>query len=406
MAAFEYIALNPRGKEEKGIIEADSIKQVRQLLRDKQLAPLTVTATKERSSDTQPRFSLQLGKRISAHQLALITRQLATLIQAGMPIEEVLKAVADQNDQRKIKAIILSVRSRVLEGYSLANSMADFPQVFPNLYRATVSAGEQSGHLNLVLNRLADYTEDRKKSRQKIQLALVYPIILLCASLLIVGFLLGYVVPDIVKVFINSKQQLPALTEVIIAASDWVKSSWYYVAIVGVLTWMGYRYAMHHDSFKKRVHQFWLKLPVMGKLLLNMETARFISTLSILVRSGVPLVDALHIAVEVIDNLSIKHQVKDTALWVSEGNSLRKALERTNVFPPMILHMVASGESSGELDDMLGRAAENQQQEVEGFVAMLVGLFEPMMLLFMGAIVLVIVLAVLLPILNLNALVV
>ncbi|MBU2712201.1 type II secretion system inner membrane protein GspF [Zooshikella harenae] len=406
MAAFEYIALNPRGKEEKGIIEADSIKQVRQLLRDKQLAPLTVSTTKDRSSDTQPRFSLQVGKRISAHQLALITRQLATLIQAGMPIEEVLKAVADQNDQRKIKAIILSVRSRVLEGYSLANSMADFPQVFPNLYRATVSAGEQSGHLNLVLNRLADYTEDRKKSRQKIQLALVYPIILLCASLLIVGFLLGYVVPDIVKVFINSKQQLPVLTEVIIAASDWVKSSWYYVAIIGVLTWMGYRYGMRNDSFKKRVHRFWLKLPVMGKLLLNMETARFISTLSILVRSGVPLVDALHIAVEVIDNLSIKHQVKDTALWVSEGNSLRKALERTNVFPPMILHMVASGESSGELDDMLGRAAENQQQEVEGFVAMLVGLFEPMMLLFMGAVVLVIVLAVLLPILNLNALVV
>ncbi|MDE1463849.1 type II secretion system inner membrane protein GspF [Spartinivicinus poritis] len=406
MAAFEYIALTQAGKEQKGVIEGDSIKQVRQLLRDKQLAPMQVTPAKGKAqSSSSVGFSVQRSHRISVHELALFTRQLATLIQAGMPLEECLRAVGEQSGKNKIKSMVMSVRAKVLEGYSLADSLAEYPNVFPKLYRATVSAGEHAGHLNLVLTRLADYTEARHKSRQKIKMALMYPIILLTASLLIVGFLLGYVVPDIVKVFINSNQELPGLTQVIIAASDMVKASWHIILLVVITLVIGVKQGMKFDGFRYKVHRFNLMLPLIGNLTKNTETARFISTLSILSKSGVPLVDGLRIAVEVVSNEVLKAKVSNTAQVVSEGASLRAALEQTGIFAPMVVHMVASGESSGELDEMLARAAENQEQELEGFVTMLVGLFEPFMLLFMGAVVLIIVLAVLLPILNLNQLV-
>lgn len=405
MAAFEYIALTQTGKEQKGVIEGDSIKQVRQSLRDKQLAPMQVTPAKNKSQSSGGGFSVQRSHRISVHELALFTRQLATLIQAGMPLEECLRAVGEQSGKNKIKAMVMSVRAKVLEGFSLADSFAEYPNVFPKLYRATIAAGEHAGHLDLVLNRLADYTESRHKSRQKIKMAMMYPIILLSASLIIVGFLLGYVVPDIVKVFINSNQALPLLTEIIIAASDGVKASWHFILLTVILLVVGVKQGMRFNGFRYKVHRFILMLPLMGNLTKNTETARFISTLSILSKSGVPLVDGLRIAVEVVSNEVLKSKVGNTAQVVSEGASLRAALEQTGIFAPMVVHMVASGESSGELDEMLARAADNQEQELEGFVTMLVGLFEPFMLLFMGAVVLVIVLAVLLPILNLNQLV-
>lgn len=404
MAAFEYIALDARGRQQKGVLEADSARQVRQLLRERQLAPLEVKATRTREQAVGgQRFGFARG--LSARDLALVTRQLATLVQAALPIEEALRAAAAQSTSSRIQSMLLAVRAKVLEGHSLAGSLREFPAAFPELYRATVSAGEHAGHLGPVLEQLADYTEQRQQSRQKIQLALLYPVILMCASLGIVGFLLGFVVPDVVRVFIDSGQTLPLLTRGLIALSDLVKH-WGWLAILLLVAGItAIRLALRQEGARQRWHGILLRVPLVGRLVRATDTARFASTLAILTRSGVPLVEALGIAAEVIANRVIRAEVVLAAQKVREGGSLTRALEQTGQFPPMMLHMVASGERSGELDQMLARTARNQESDLAAQIALLVGLFEPFMLVFMGAVVLVIVLAILLPILSLNQLV-
>lgn len=401
MAAFEYTALDKRGRQQKGVLEADSARQVRQLLREQQLAPLAVKAT--RSGD-QVRRNSHLGG-LSVRNLALVTRQLATLIQAGLPVEEALRATAAHSISNRTQGMVLAVRSRVLEGHSLAEGLKEYPGAFPDLYRATVAAGEQAGHLGLVLEQLADYTEQRQQSRQKMQLALLYPVILMCASLLIVGFLLGYVVPDVVKVFIDSGQTLPLLTRGLIAMSDWVKAWGLLALVAAVLVVLALCTALRDESFKLRWHRFVLRIPLIGRLGRAIDCAHFASTLAILTRSGVPLVEALAIAGEVIGNRGIRADVLVAAQKVREGGSLTRSLEASGQFPPMMLHMIASGERSGELDQMLARTAKNQESDLGAQIALLVGLFEPFMLVLMGAVVLVIVLAILLPILSLNQMV-
>ena len=404
MAAFEYLALDPKGRQQKGVLEADSARQVRQLLRDRQLAPLEVKATRTReNSGAAGHFSLSRG--LGASDLALLTRQLATLVQAALPIEEALRAAAAQARSPRIQGMLLAVRARVLEGHDLASSLKEFPSAFPDLYRATVAAGEHAGHLGPVLEQLADYTEQRQQSRQKIQLALLYPLILMVASLLIVGFLLGYVVPDVVRVFVDSGQTLPALTQGLITLSDWVKNWGWLALLLALGGGFGLRWALRDESLKKRWHGFLLRLPLAGRLMRATDCARFASTLAILTRSGVPLVEALAIAAQVIGNRVIQGEVVVAAQKVREGGSLTRALEASGQFPPMMLHMIASGERSGELDQMLARTARNQENDLSAQVALLVGLFEPFMLVFMGAVVLVIVLAILMPILSLNQLV-
>lgn len=404
MAAFEYIALDARGRQQKGVLEADSARQVRQWLRERQLAPLEVKATRTREQAVGgQRFGFARG--LSARDLALVTRQLATLVQAALPIEEALRAAAAQSTSSRIQSMLLAVRAKVLEGHSLAGSLREFPAAFPELYRATVSAGEHAGHLGPVLEQLADYTEQRQQSRQKIQLALLYPVILMCASLGIVGFLLGFVVPDVVRVFIDSGQTLPLLTRGLIALSDLVKH-WGWLAILLLVAGItAIRLALRQEAARHRWHGILLRVPLVGRLVRATDTARFASTLAILTRSGVPLVEALGIAAEVIANRVIRAEVVLAAQKVREGGSLTRALEQTGQFPPMMLHMVASGERSGELDQMLARTARNQESDLAAQIALLVGLFEPFMLVFMGAVVLVIVLAILLPILSLNQLV-
>lgn len=404
MAAFEYIALDARGRQQKGVLEADSARQVRQLLRERQLAPLEVKATRTREQAVGgQRFGFARG--LSARDLALVTRQLATLVQAALPIEEALRAAAAQSTSSRIQSMLLAVRAKVLEGHSLAGSLREFPAAFPELYRATVSAGEHAGHLGPVLEQLADYTEQRQQSRQKIQLALLYPVILMCASLGIVGFLLGFVVPDVVRVFIDSGQTLPLLTRGLITLSDLVKH-WGWLAILLLVAGItATRLALRQEAARQRWHGILLRVPLVGRLVRATDTARFASTLAILTRSGVPLVEALGIAAEVIANRVIRAEVVLAAQKVREGGSLTRALEQTGQFPPMMLHMVASGERSGELDQMLARTARNQESDLAAQIALLVGLFEPFMLVFMGAVVLVIVLAILLPILSLNQLV-
>lgn len=405
MAAFEYIALNPKGREEKGVLEADSSRQVRQILRDKGMAPLSVVVTKEsKASDASP-FGDLFKPSLSVRALSLVTRQLATLIAAGLPVEEALLAVSRQSEDQKTQSMLFSVRSKVMEGYSLANSLAEYPKAFPNLYRATVAAGESAGHLDLVLNRLADFTESQQEARSRIQQAMVYPVILFLLTIAILAGLLGYVVPDIVKVFADTGQDLPALTLMIISASEFVQDYGVFVIILLVILGIGLQRALKVPSIKLSWDQRMLHLPLVAKMSRGMNTAQFASTLSILSSSGVPLVDAMRIAGKVLSNSFLQQKVAEATVKVSEGASLNGALEQSGYFPPMMLHMIASGESSGELDDMLARVAKSMQQDVELLLGVLLSLFGPFMLLLMGGAVFVIVMAILLPIINLNQLV-
>lgn len=401
MAAFEFKALDLNGKQKKGLIEADSSRQIRQQLRDKGWTPLSVEQTAEKHKSSTTGFKRK-GSGLGAKELALITRQLATLVQSGIPLEEALSAVSQQSEKSKIRSIMLAVRAKVLEGYTLADSLAEFPNAFPDLYRSTVAAGEHAGHLDLVLNRLADYTEARQLAKQKIQLAAIYPVILSVVAISIVVFLLSYVVPDIIKVFVNNGQELPPLTNALLAVSDFLVSYGVYLFVFLVSMGALFQFFMKKEPFRLAVHKKYLEMPFLKKLSRGTNAARFASTLSILNSSGVPLVEAMRISGEVLSNDFLKTRIKEAAQSVSEGASLQTALEQSGYFPPMMLHMIASGESSGELDQMLERTAKNQETELEGLISTVVGLFEPLMLLFMGGVVLIIVLAIMLPILNMS----
>lgn len=400
MAAFEYVALNDKGKQKKGVLEADSPRQVRQQLREKNWMPLSVEVTSSKSSNAN--FAQLFQRSISTADLALLTRQLATLIGAGLPIEEALKATSEQTEKKRIKSMILDIRSKVLEGHSLANALNDFSYAFPTLYRATVSAGEHAGHLDTVLNRLADYMERSQVNQQKVKLAAVYPIILCIVAVGIVVGLLTYVVPDIVEVFVKNGQELPPLTQFMISASDFLKNHGPLLFIVLIAGGAAFSWGLKKPKFKLRFHQFLLKLPFLGKMIKGFNTSRFISTLAILNSSGVPLVEAMKIAGQVVANLPIQAKLKIASQQVTEGGSLQSALNETNVFTPMMLHMIASGETSGELDSMLEKTATNQENDLQNTVATLVSMFEPIMLLVMGGVVVLIVIAIMLPILNMN----
>lgn len=402
MPAFDYQAQDRNGRKVRGSQEAESPKQARQLLRERGLMPTHLQAAKGAKNSTN-RFTS--SARLSASELALVTRQLSTLIQASLPLEEALQAVAAQSEQRRVSSLLLSVRSRVLEGYPLASALGGFPRVFPELYRATVAAGERSGHLDQVLEQLADYTEARQLSRQRIQLALVYPMILMFASLAIVGLLLAYVVPDVVKIFVDSGQPLPMLTLGLIALSDGLRGYglWLFLLIFAVVA--GIRAALRQPAMRLRWHALLLRAPLLGGVLRATEAARFASTLAILGKSAVPLVDALEIAAAVIANQTVRARMSDVARSVREGGTLARALERSGDIPPMMLHMIASGERAGELDSMLARAAEQQEKTLAARITLAVSLFEPFMLVVMGGVVLLIVLAILMPILSLNQLV-
>jgi general secretion pathway protein F len=402
MAAFEYQALDTKGKQHKGVLEADSSRQIRQQLRDKGWMPLSVNSVSEKQSKAGLFSFLSRGPSLSTADLALITRQLATLIAAGLPIDESLKAVSEQSEKQVVKSMVLSIRAKVLEGHTMANALKEFPRAFPHLYRATVSAGEHAGHLDSVLNKLADYTESQQAAQTKIKLAAMYPIILCIVAVGIVVGLLTYVVPDIVEVFVRNGQDLPALTQLMLDISHLITHYGLYIAIAFGLAVSSFLYAMRNEKFKYRYHQFLLTAPGIKSFTKSANTARYISTLAILTSSGVPLVEAMRIASQVVENLPIQMGVKDATIQVSEGGSLSRALTATGHFSPMMLHMIASGESSGELDDMLARTSAQQQASLEATIEALVKMFEPLMLLTMGAIVATIVTAIMLPILELQ----
>ena len=409
MPAYEFEALDQAGRSNKGIVEGDSARQVRQILRDRSLAPLRVDLT---SAANQRNFSKAgasfdvFGSRLSVSERALVTRQLATLIAAGLSVEESLLAVSKQTESPRTQRMLVTVRAKVMEGYSFARSLQEYPKAFPELYRATVEAGESAGHLEQVLNQLADFSEAQYESGLRIQQAMIYPVILLILTVAILGGLLGYVVPDIVEVFADTGQALPALTQMIIGASDFVMSYGIFVVALVILAVMGFKRLLGVPAFRLKFDQKMLHLPIVAKMARGRNTAQFASTLSILSSSGVPLVEAMQISSGVVSNTWLRLQVKEATVKVREGSSLQSALEQSGYFPPMMLYMIASGESSGELDQMLSRVAKHMQQDVEVLLATLLSLIGPLMLVLMGGAVFTIVMAILLPIINLNQLVV
>jgi len=403
MPAFEYTALNPTGREVRGVLEGDTPRQVRQQLREGGLTPLDVEEVRSREGRRVRMPGLSRG--IGAMDLALLTRQLATLVRSGLPIEESLGTVARQSEKPRIRSMLMAVRTRVMEGHSLARGLGDFPHVFPDIYRTTVEAGEQSGHLDVVLERLADYTENRQQMRQKIQLALFYPAILTTMALLVTVALLTYVVPEVVQVFQGIGQELPWLTRTLIAVSDGLREYGVLILIALVLAGVGWGWLMKRPGPKAGWHRVLLRMPLAGRMVRGMNTARFARTLSILSASGVSVLEALRISAQVVASLPMRAAIETVAQRVREGSGIGNALERTGYFPPITVHLIKSGESSGSLDSMLERAAVNQERELEARIGMIMGILEPVLILAMGLIVLVIVLAILLPIFELNQLV-
>ena len=403
MGAYEYSALNAKGAEKKGILEGESSRQIRQQLREQELTPLRVVEVAQKEKQRQTRQHFTRGVSVTA--LALMTRQLATLVRSGTPLADALTTVARQTDKPRLKSILLAVRAQVLEGHSLADALGQFPHVFDGLYIATVSAGEQSGHLDLVLERLADYTEIRQQTRQRVQLALLYPIILTVMAIAVVTALLAFVVPEVVKVFENTGQSLPWLTRALIASSDFLNNYFLLILIVIVIAVWVFTRLLKNIEFRTRVHRYLLRLPIVGTLIRGMNTARLARTLSILSSSNVPLLEAMQIAAQVLTNLPMRNAVETAAFRVREGSSLAQSLEHSGYFPPLLIQLVSGGEASGELEIMLEHAASSQERELQTLIATLFGLLEPLLILTMGVVVLVIVLAILMPIFVMNQLV-
>ena len=403
MGAFEFVALDKAGKESKGLLEGDTAKHVRQLLRERQLLPVKVTEVTKKESGRQASFSLRRG--LSASELALLTRQLAMLTQSGLPLEEALLAVSQQSEKPRTQSILMGVRSKVMEGHTLADGLADFPYAFPELYRATVAAGEQSGHLDAVLERLAEFTESRQILQQQVRNALIYPIALVVTAIAIISFMLAYIVPKVVYIFENYDQQLPLLTRAMIAISDFIRDYWFFLIIGVVLVFFGIRRLLKNEGPKRQYHRMLLRIPIVSKLTRGINTARFTQTLSILAGSGVPILESLRIAAQVVVNIPMREAVEEASRRVREGAMISKSLAASKLFPPMTTHLIASGEAGGRLEEMLAWAASTQEREVDGLISTLLGIMQPLLVIVMAAIVLLIVLAILLPIFELNNLI-
>jgi len=404
MAQFQYQALKPDGRPTKGKIEGDSERQVRQQLRDQGLMPMSLTALGD-AKRTDKQANALFAKRISAADLALITSQLHTLLDAGMALAQALKAVADQAETKLTQHFVASLHNRVTEGYSLAKALAYSDYKVDAAFIATVRAGEESGHLDAVLSRLAESILQQEKLRKKIRAALIYPAIMVVMSILIVLFLMVYVVPKVVTVFDNTDQPLPGLTQGLLAISEAVQAHWLPGLVILVLGSVMYRVLMRQKRMRYRRDAFWLAWPLLRKFLMMANSARWARTLGVLLSSGVTMIDALRIASQVVAPLPWQHKTEQMALAVREGQPLYKAMNDAGFFPGLLRNLVQTGEGSGQVDTMLNKGADHYEHEVETAAATLVRLVEPIMILVMGAVVLTIVLAIMLPIFEMNQMV-
>jgi general secretion pathway protein F len=402
MPAFAYQALDGSGRTQRGVLQGDTARAVRGALRERGLNPLSVDEVRE---GTTRRTGIFARRGIGGAELALLTRQLATLVGAGLPIDEALGALSEQADGERQRGMTAALRARVMEGASLAQAMGEFPESFPDVFRATVGAGEQSGKLDLVLEKLADYAEARDALKQKILAALAYPILLSIVAIAVVMGLMTWVVPQIVGVFENLHQSLPLATRVLTALSAFVRGwGWLLLALV-VVAIVAARIALRNEPLRRRWHAIVLRLPLIGRLTRAANTARAMRTLALLASSAVPLLDALGISADVVPNLPMQEAMRRAAFKVREGTAFSRALGESGLFPPVALRLIASGERSGELSRMLGEAATQQQRELDRWLGALTSVLGPAVILLVGAMVLFIVLAILLPIFNLNQMV-
>lgn len=398
MGAYQYQALKANGSTAKGVIEADSERQARQLLRDKNLIPVAVQPLVQHKTANSK-------SKINAADLALFTRQLATLLAAGIPLEESLRGVSEQTDKDKVREVIIGIRAKVLEGYGLAQAMTQFPNAFPELYRATVGSGEQTGHLDLVLEKLADYTENQQQTKQKVQQALIYPSIMIFVSIGILSFLLTFVVPKIIEVFSSSGQTLPSMTIVLIHISQFVKSYGLYALLAICLAVAAFKRSLKNQNIQLGWHKFLLKLPIVSYLVQTTNIARYIHTFAILFAAGVSVLETMRVSASLVTNSVMKQALDAATVKVREGSGISESLKETGFINPMAVHIIASGEKSGQISNMMERAAASLDNDVKRLIDTSLTLLEPMVILIMGAIVLFIVLATLLPIFSMEQLV-
>ncbi|ATP30079.1 type II secretion system inner membrane protein GspF [Chromobacterium violaceum] len=402
MAAFKYTAYDAAGKEQSGLLEADSARAARTQLRERGLLPVTVDGV---SAKTGGAGSNVLRRGLPRAELVMITEQLSTLLNAGLTLEKALTAVTEQSENARSRTVLAALRSDILEGKGFAQALSSAPGVFSPLYRSLVQAGEQSGHLDMVMSRLAEYLDKRQNTQQKVTLALAYPAVVTLVAILVVAGLMSYVVPQVVSVFAQTKQSLPFLTRALVACSDFLRQ-WGVALLIGIAAaaFLIVR-ALRAPALKRRFHARVLKLPVFGRLFRALNTARMASTMSILVGSGVPLLTALETARGLMTMLPMQDAVADAMAKVREGVSLSRALNASRQFPPVLIHLISSGEASGTLSHMLDRAAQQQEQEVERKLATFTTLMEPLLILVMGGMVLLIVLAIMMPIIDMNQMV-
>jgi general secretion pathway protein F len=403
MAAFEYVALNARGREQRGMLEGDSARHIRQLLRERGLSALAVTpVTGHRAIGSQAR-----AQRVALpiKELVVITRQLATLARAGLPIDAVLGTVAEQTDRARARRVLLAVRARVVEGMSLSVALEEYPRVFPPFFRATIAAGESSGRLADVLERLADHVEGSQSLRQKLALSLIYPLLVLLVAVGVIGVMMIYVIPEVVRVFAGIGQQLPWFTRALIATSEQVRQLAAPVLVLSLLGMVFGAALLRVAALRAAADRLLLGVPLIGRALRRINTARFVRTLAILTASAVPLLDGVRLAAGVVPNLALRRSLDGITRQIREGGTLRSGLQATGHFTPITLNLIASGESGGRLADMLDRAAGQQERDIEMALSALVSLFEPLMIVVLGGIILGIVVAILLPIFQLNQLV-
>jgi general secretion pathway protein F len=402
MPTYSYKAIDSKGKDKSGVIQSESPRSARQLLRDKGL----IVAHLEEPKDNKSKLtSFTFKKSISTLELSLITRQFAILLNSGMSIEHALNALIDQLDSQEQKTIMMGVKSEVLGGRSLAMSLRMFPKVFPSVYCSLINAGEQSGSLAKVMTKLADHSDRTRELTSKIMMALLYPLIVSVVAVVMIVALLVFVVPQVVKVFESSKQELPILTKIMIATSDGLRNYGWVILIAIAITIITFMRMLKNHEFKIKFHRWLLQLPIAGKLLINVDVARFTHILALLLASGVPMISALEAGRDTISNYMMKNAIDRTVKAVQEGVPLAVALSNENAFPPVVIHLIASGEKSGNLDHLLEQAGTHQELELSHRSQLLTGILEPAMILFMGGVVLLIVVAIMLPILNMNKMV-
>ncbi len=412
MPVYAYKGLNEGGRNVSGIVDADTPKAARQKLRGQGVFPTGLTeeaqgaggkpvaAAAQASADIRSYF-----ERITPQDLALMTRQLSTLVGAGLPLVDCLGALIDQVDNARQKRILSQVREHVVEGGNLADAMSQHPQVFNNLYVNMVRAGEASGALDIVLIRLADYTERAAALRSKVRSAMTYPLAMGVLSLGILLFLLSYVVPKVTKIFEETQQELPGITVVLLTISDFTAEYWWLIIILLGGSFVGGRAWVSTPKGRHRFDDWKLRIPIFGKMLKKVALARFARTLSTLLDGGIPLLQSLDIVKHVVENTILKNAIEDGRDSIREGQSVAEPLKASGHFPPLLVHMISVGERSGELESMLSRAADAYDNEVEAAVNALSSIMEPLLVVFMGGLVAFIVIAILLPIFELNQMV-